>query len=85
MKDNITINWTKLLTRILLYFVVTLICVFILYPYFVMGCTALKSRAEIFSTNGTIFPINALWSNFVDPFLLYVSPFPLVGEGLDPP
>ena len=66
MKDNITINWTKLLTRILLYFVVTLICVFILYPYFVMVCTALKSRAEIFSTNGTIFPINALWSNFVD-------------------
>ena len=31
-----------------------------------MLCTALKSRAEIFSAEGTIFPINVLWSNFVD-------------------
>ena len=64
--DSARINWGKLLTRILLYFVVTAICVFILYPYFVMFCTALKSRAEIFSINGTVLPINSLWSNFVD-------------------
>ena len=66
MKDNIYVNWTKLLTRILLYFVVALICVVILYPYFVMVCTALKSRAEIFSIEGTIFPIDVMWSNFID-------------------
>ena len=38
--------------RTLLYFVVSVICIVILYPYFVMVCTALKSRAEIFSING---------------------------------
>ena len=64
--DSARINWGKLLKRILLYFVVSVICIVILYPYFVMLCTALKSRAEIFSVNGTVFPINALWSNFID-------------------
>ncbi len=56
--------------RALLYFVVFDICLLILYPYFVMICTALKSRAEIFSVNGTVFPIEALWSNFVDIWTL---------------
>lgn len=56
----------KIISRMFLYFVVFDICLLILYPYFVMFCTALKSRAEIFSMNGTILPINALWSNFVD-------------------
>ena len=66
MNDSISVNWGKLLGRILLYFVVSLICVIILYPYFVMVCTALKSRSEIFSINGTIFPIDVMWSNFSD-------------------
>ena len=66
MNDTIHVNWGKLVRRILLYFVVSVICVFILYPYFVMFCTALKSRAEIFSVNGTVFPIHAQWSNFID-------------------
>ena len=52
--------------RTLLYLVVSLICIVILYPYFVMFCTALKSRSEIFSINGTILPQKALWSNFID-------------------
>ena len=52
--------------RTLLYFVVSVICIVILYPYFVMVCTALKSRVEIFSPNGTVFPQEAMWSNFVD-------------------
>ena len=60
------INWGKLLSRILLYFVVAFICIFILYPYFVMRCTALKSRQEIFSINGTVLPVEFMWSNFVD-------------------
>ena len=66
MADNIRVNWSKLLSRILLYFVVVLICLFILYPYFVMVCTALKSRNEIFAMKGTIFPIDVMWSNFID-------------------
>ena len=66
MNDNIRVNWTKLLARIMLYFVVALICIVILYPYFVMTLTALKSRAEIFSINGTIFPKEVMWSNFID-------------------
>lgn len=64
--DSARINWKKAILRVLLYFVVFDICVLILYPYFVMVCTALKSRAEIFAINGTILPVEALWSNFVD-------------------
>ena len=41
--ESSRINWGKLLSRILLYFVVVLISLFILYPYFVMFTTALKS------------------------------------------
>lgn len=60
----------KVISRLLLYFVVFDICMLILYPYFVMFCTALKSRSEIFSINGTILPINAVWSNFADIWTL---------------
>ena len=63
-------NVKKVVQRTLLYFVVVWICLFILYPYFVMVCTALKSRAEIFSIDGTILPINALWSNFIEVWTL---------------
>ena len=60
----------KTASRVLLYVVVIDICLLILYPYFVMFCTALKSRAEIFSINGTILPIEPLWSNFLDIWTL---------------
>ena len=60
----------KVILRMLLYFVIFDICMLILYPYFVMFCTALKSRAEIFAVQGTILPINALWSNFADIWTL---------------
>ena len=64
--DSARVNYGKLLSRILLYFVVSLICVVILYPYFVMFLTALKSRQEIFAVKGTVFPIDVMWSNFGD-------------------
>ena len=59
-------NWGTIIKKMLLYFVVFDICMLILYPYFVMFCTALKSRSEIFSAEGTVLPIKAMWSNFVD-------------------
>ena len=64
--DSARINWSKLLRRIVLYFVVALICIVILYPYFVMFCTALKSRAEIFAIDASVLPQNANWQNFLD-------------------
>lgn len=63
-KKHLTLKGTIL--RVLLYFVVIVVCIITLYPYFAMFCTALKSRAEIFSMNGTILPVHALWSNFID-------------------
>ena len=57
----------KTVLKLLLYFVVLNICVITLYPYFVMVCTALKDRTAIFATvNPTVFPVKAVWSNFVD-------------------
>ena len=56
----------KIVSRIFLYLVVIIICLITLYPYFVTICTALKSRAEIFSTSGTVFPIPAILSNLID-------------------
>ena len=64
--ESSRMNWAVLLRRILLYFVVAVICLFILYPYFVMFTTALKSRNEIFAMDGRLFPVKALWSNFSD-------------------
>ncbi len=60
------VSLKKTILRLLLYFVVLDVCVITLYPYFAMLCTALKSREEIFSTAGTVLPITALWSNFID-------------------
>ncbi|MDY5022202.1 MAG: carbohydrate ABC transporter permease [Blautia sp.] len=56
----------KLLLKILLYVFVILVCMVILYPYFVMFTTAAKSRAEIYSPNGTLLPIKWVLSNFTD-------------------
>ena len=56
----------KAVLRLLLYFAVLDVCVITLYPYFAMFCTALKSRVEIFSASGTILPVTALWSNFIE-------------------
>ena len=60
------VSMKKTILRLLLYFVVLDVCVITLYPYFAMLCTALKSREEIFSAAGTVLPITALWSNFID-------------------
>ncbi len=56
----------QILSRSALYLVVSLICIFILYPYFVMVCTALKSRAEIFAMDGTVLPKDPQWTNLTD-------------------
>lgn len=56
----------QMLGRFFLYFVIIDVCIFTLYPYFAMFTTALKSRAEIFSAEGTILPIHSVWSNFID-------------------
>ena len=62
--------WNKTMMRGLLYFTVASICLVILYPYFVMFCTALKSRQEIFAINGTVLPIEYIWTNFTDIWTL---------------
>lgn len=56
----------KAALRVLLYVFIILVILIILYPYFVMFTTAAKSRAEIYSVNGTLFPVHWLFSNFVD-------------------
>lgn len=52
--------------RTILYVAVVVICLVILYPYYVMFTTALKSRAEIYAVDGTLLPIKWLWSNLAD-------------------
>ena len=52
--------------RVLLYVAIIVMVLVTLYPYFVMFTTALKSRAEIYSMQGTLLPIEWEWENFVD-------------------
>ena len=66
MTMNSKANAKQVILRILLYITVSFICIFILYPYFTMFVTALKTRDEIFSPNGTIMPIKVMWSNFTE-------------------
>ena len=61
-----TLTPKQIFARTMLYLVVSLICIFILYPYFVMVCTSLKSRSEIFSMNSTVLPIAPMWENFLE-------------------
>ena len=75
----------KTVLRVLLYLVVLDVCVITLYPYFAMLCTALKNRVEIFS-GGTILPVTALWSNFIDiwsraPMAKYMLNSVLIASG----
>jgi len=63
---NFQANFKSTLMRLLLYITVSAICILILYPYFVMFCTALKTREEIFAMSGRVFPIKAVWTNFID-------------------
>ena len=64
--ENRRINHKKAILRVLLYFVIIDICLLTLYPYFVMLTTSLKTRPEIFSMEGKLMPIKAMWSNFAD-------------------
>ncbi len=72
--------------RVLLYLGVILTCLVILYPYFVMFVSALKSRAEIYAINGTILPVKWLWNNFIEvwqkaPLLRYMINSIIVAGG----
>lgn len=60
----------SILLRVLLYLFVILVVLVTLYPYFVMFTTAAKSRAEIYSPEGTLLPIQWLWQNFKDIWTL---------------
>ena len=50
----------------LLYLFVFVVCIVILYPYFVMFTTAAKTDAEMYSANMTILPLEWQWSNFIN-------------------
>ena len=50
---------------ILLYVFIVVLCVVILYPYFVMFITALKDNKEMYAVDH-IFPNTWQWSNFAD-------------------
>lgn len=52
--------------RIFLYLFIFVVCIVILYPYFVMFTTAAKNNAEMYSTTAGILPKQWQWSNFID-------------------
>lgn len=52
--------------RILMYLFVLAIVLITLYPYFVMFTSAAKSRAEIYSPQGTLLPKQWIMTNFTD-------------------
>lgn len=54
------------LRRVCLYLFVIVVCLIILYPYFVMFTTAAKDRSEMYALNMTIFPLEWKWSNFTE-------------------
>ncbi len=56
----------KLIQKVFLYLFVIVLCVVILYPYFVMFTTAAKDRSEMYALHMTILPLEWKWSNFID-------------------
>ena len=59
---NRKILWKKCF----LYLFVIVLCIIILYPYFVMFTTAAKDRSEMYALEMTILPIEWKWSNFIE-------------------
>ena len=53
-------------TRVALYLFVFVICIIILYPYFVMFTTAAKSNDEMYAIGGSLLPSLWNWSVFVE-------------------
>lgn len=53
-------------SRVFLYLFVFVVCVVILYPYFIMFTTAAKTNEEMYSTTASILPQDWQLSNFVD-------------------
>lgn len=52
--------------RALLYIFVFVVCIVILYPYFIMFTTAAKSNEEMYSNSAGILPSVWHWENFID-------------------
>ena len=50
----------------LLYLFVFVVCIVIIYPYFVMFTTAAKTDAEMYAAKMTILHIEWQWSNFIN-------------------
>lgn len=72
--------------RVILYVFVICLSLVVLYPYLVMFTTALKSRAEIYATEGTVFPKDWQWENFTEvwskaPLLRYFANSLLIAGG----
>ncbi len=72
--------------RVFLYLFVFVLCIVILYPYFVMFTTAAKDRNEMYSLDMTVLPKEWKWSNFVEiwsaaPVLRYFLNSVLVSGG----
>lgn len=56
----------KVISNSIFYILVFLVCVIILYPYFVMTITSLKGLDEMYAAEKTVLPIVSRWSNFID-------------------
>lgn len=72
--------------RVLLYLFVFIVCVVVLYPYFVMFTTAAKTNEEMYSTTAGILPRQFKWSNFVEvwraaPIMKYMLNSVIVAGG----
>ncbi len=59
-------NKKELIKKIALYLFVIVLCVVILYPYFVMFTTAAKDRSEMYALEMTVLPLKWKWSNFIE-------------------
>lgn len=52
--------------RVFLYLFVFVVCIVILYPYFVMFTTAAKTNQEMYAIGGSLLPSEWQWSNFIE-------------------
>jgi len=73
-------------TRVALYLFVFVVCIVILYPYFVMFTTAAKSNEEMYAIGGPLLPSVWNWSAFVEiwqdaPVLQYLINSLIVAGG----
>lgn len=64
-------KFRRIISTILVYIIITILALFIVFPFYWMIITSLKNTTEILNVNQTFFPEIVMWANYVYVFQVF--------------